>query len=144
MLLITPTVHAARAAAMAPLISFGPRQACRYTTCLSASLTSSSLIRVRPSANITRLNSNTNTYRNITKNVFIMGSITPPRQFHGSQGWTRMYSSGRKYEAIVVGAGAGGIGVVGYLLELRKTPILWVDDLFDGGRLNKHYREVPS
>lgn len=73
-----------------------------------------------------------------------MGSITPPRQFHGSQGWTRMYSSDRKYAALVVGAGAGGIGVVGNLIESSKTPIAWVDDLFDGGRLNKHYREVPS
>ncbi|CAN8104728.1 unnamed protein product [Discula destructiva] len=73
-----------------------------------------------------------------------MGSITPPRQFHGSQGWTRMYSSDRKYEAVVVGAGAAGIGAVGNLLEQNKSPILWVDDLFDGGRLNKCYREVPS
>ncbi|ROV90683.1 hypothetical protein VSDG_08287 [Cytospora chrysosperma] len=73
-----------------------------------------------------------------------MGSITPPRQFHGSQGWTRMYSSDRKYGAVVVGAGAGGIGAVGNLLEVQKGPILWVDELFDGGRLNKRYREVPS
>ncbi|ROW07364.1 hypothetical protein VMCG_03746 [Cytospora schulzeri] len=73
-----------------------------------------------------------------------MGSITPPRQFHAPQGWTRMYSSDRKYEAVVVGAGPGGIGVVGNLLELQKGPILWVDELFDGGRLNKRYREVPS
>lgn len=55
-----------------------------------------------------------------------------------------MYSSDRRYEAVVVGGGAAGIGVVGNLLELRQGPILWVDDLFDGGRLNKHYREVPS
>lgn len=73
-----------------------------------------------------------------------MGSITPPRQFHGPLGWTRMHSSDRKYEAVVVGAGAGGIGVVGNLLELQKGPILWVDELFDGGRLNRRYREVPS
>lgn len=55
-----------------------------------------------------------------------------------------MYSSDRKYEALVVGAGAAGIGVVGNLLDQQKQPILWVDDLFDGGRLNKFYREVPS
>ncbi|KAJ4415944.1 hypothetical protein N0V82_007066 [Gnomoniopsis sp. IMI 355080] len=73
-----------------------------------------------------------------------MGSITPPRQFHAPQGWTRLYSSDRKYEAVVVGAGAAGIGVVGNLLDQKKEPILWVDDLFDGGRLNKFYREVPS
>lgn len=151
MLLITPTVHAAQAAAMAPLISFGTRQACRYTT-LSASLTSptavttSTVIRVSRTAqaSITRTYSTNIVNKNKNKSLFTMGSITPPRQFHGSQGWTRMYSSDRKYEAIVVGAGAGGIGVVGNLLELRRTPILWVDELFDGGRLNKHYREVPS
>lgn len=55
-----------------------------------------------------------------------------------------MYSSDRKYEAVVVGAGAGGIGVVGNLLEVQKAPLLWVDEGFDGGRLNRKYREVPS
>ncbi len=48
-----------------------------------------------------------------------------------------------KYEAVVVGAGPAGIAVVGNLLEQKKSPILWVDDLFQGGRLNKCYREVP-
>lgn len=71
-------------------------------------------------------------------------SITPPRQFHGGSGWTRMYSSHRKYEAVVVGAGAAGLGVVGNLLEVNKAPLLWVDEAFDGGRLNRKYREVPS
>lgn len=73
-----------------------------------------------------------------------MGTVTPPHEFYGSQGWTRMYSSGRRYDTVVVGAGAGGIGAVGNLLEAQKGPILWADELFDGGRLNKHYREVPS
>lgn len=73
-----------------------------------------------------------------------MGTLTPPNGFYGQQGWTRMYSSGRRYETVVVGAGAGGIGAVGNLLEVQKGPILWADELFDGGRLNKHYREVPS
>lgn len=49
----------------------------------------------------------------------------------------------RKYEAVVVGAGPAGIAVVGNLLEQGKSPIFWVDDLFQGGRLNKFYREVP-
>jgi len=48
-----------------------------------------------------------------------------------------------KVGAIVVGAGPAGIAVVGNLLEQYKSPILWVDDQFDGGRLNKCYREVP-
>lgn len=73
-----------------------------------------------------------------------MGTLTPPNGFYEPQGWTRMYSTGRRYETVVVGAGAGGIGAVGNLLEVQKGPILWADELFDGGRLNKHYREVPS
>jgi len=48
-----------------------------------------------------------------------------------------------EYRAVVVGAGPGGIAAVGNLLEQKKSPILWVDDLFQGGRLNKYYREVP-
>ncbi|KAF4610383.1 hypothetical protein G7Y89_g15736 [Cudoniella acicularis] len=50
----------------------------------------------------------------------------------------------KKYKAVVVGAGPGGIAVVGNLLEQKKEPILWIDDQFNGGRLNKYYREVPS
>lgn len=49
----------------------------------------------------------------------------------------------KKFKAVVVGAGPGGIAAVGNLLEQRKGPILWVDELFQGGRLNKYYREVP-
>lgn len=48
-----------------------------------------------------------------------------------------------KYEAMVVGAGPAGICAVGNLLEQDKEPILWVDDVMSGGRLNKYYREVP-
>ncbi|KAI1766948.1 pyridine nucleotide-disulfide oxidoreductase-domain-containing protein [Hypoxylon sp. FL1150] len=48
--------------------------------------------------------------------------------------------------AIVVGAGPAGIAVVGNLLELLPpdATVLWVDDRFRGGRINAHYREVPS
>lgn len=49
----------------------------------------------------------------------------------------------KKYEAVVVGAGPAGVAVVGNLLEQKKAPILWVDHEFQGGRLNKYYREVP-
>jgi thioredoxin reductase len=48
-----------------------------------------------------------------------------------------------KYDAVVVGAGPAGIAVVGQLLKQKKAPILWVDGLFHGGRLDKYYREVP-
>ncbi|KAI0006395.1 pyridine nucleotide-disulfide oxidoreductase-domain-containing protein [Xylariaceae sp. FL0662B] len=48
--------------------------------------------------------------------------------------------------AVVVGAGAAGIAVVGNLLELLPpdSKIGWVDPLFEGGRINAKYREVPS
>lgn len=49
----------------------------------------------------------------------------------------------KKYQAVVVGAGPAGVAVVGNLLEQKKSPILWVDHAFQGGRLNKYYREVP-
>lgn len=52
--------------------------------------------------------------------------------------------NGTKYSSVVVGAGPAGTAVVGNLLEQQTGPILWVDDLFQSGRLNKYYREVPS
>ena len=48
------------------------------------------------------------------------------------------------YAAVVVGAGPAGVTCVGNLLERKLGPILWVDDSFDGGRINRLYREVPS
>lgn len=51
--------------------------------------------------------------------------------------------NGTKYSSVVVGAGPAGTAVVGNLLEQQTGPILWVDDLFQSGRLNKYYREVP-
>ncbi|PCH01350.1 FAD-dependent pyridine nucleotide-disulfide oxidoreductase [Penicillium occitanis (nom. inval.)] len=48
------------------------------------------------------------------------------------------------YAAVVVGAGPAGIAVLGNLLELGLTRIAWIDPVFDGGRVNSKYREVPS
>ncbi|KAF2214266.1 hypothetical protein CERZMDRAFT_30291, partial [Cercospora zeae-maydis SCOH1-5] len=48
------------------------------------------------------------------------------------------------YEAAVVGAGPAGITAVGNLLEQGIEKILWVDEYFNGGRVNQYYREVPS
>lgn len=48
-----------------------------------------------------------------------------------------------RYAAVVVGAGPAGICALGNMLERRVGPILWVDDAFDGGRVNDKYREVP-
>ncbi|KAI1185593.1 hypothetical protein F5B17DRAFT_27899 [Nemania serpens] len=51
---------------------------------------------------------------------------------------------------VVIGAGPGGITVVGNLLEHGATlqadqrKLFWVDPHFQGGRVNSHYREVPS
>ncbi|KAI0102382.1 hypothetical protein GGR51DRAFT_288782 [Nemania sp. FL0031] len=52
--------------------------------------------------------------------------------------------------AVVVGAGPGGITVVGNLLEhsaelqADRQKLIWVDPHFQGGRVNARYREVPS
>jgi len=53
-------------------------------------------------------------------------------------------SDNQPYEAVVVGAGPAGITCVGNLLERKLSPILWIDDGFEGGRVNRMYREVPS
>ncbi|KAI8947277.1 hypothetical protein F4801DRAFT_561244 [Xylaria longipes] len=52
--------------------------------------------------------------------------------------------------AVVVGAGPGGITVIGNLLEhstelqTDQRKLVWVDPHFQGGRVNSRYREVPS
>lgn len=51
--------------------------------------------------------------------------------------------NGQLYGAIVVGAGPAGLATVGTLLDEDVKPILWVDEKFQGGRLNAQYREVP-
>ncbi|EED16045.1 conserved hypothetical protein [Talaromyces stipitatus ATCC 10500] len=50
----------------------------------------------------------------------------------------------QNYAAVVVGAGPAGVAALGNLLELGLTRIAWVDPVFDGGRVNSKYREVPS
>lgn len=57
---------------------------------------------------------------------------------------TTMSGPYETYEAVVVGAGPAGITAVGNLLENRIDRILWVDEEFNGGRVNQYYREVPS
>jgi hypothetical protein len=54
------------------------------------------------------------------------------------------YGTQDSYEAVVVGAGPAGVTCVGNLLERKVSPILWVDNAFNGGRVNGKYREVPS
>ncbi|KAL4872194.1 hypothetical protein BDV12DRAFT_151672 [Aspergillus spectabilis] len=46
--------------------------------------------------------------------------------------------------AVVVGAGPAGLAVVGNLLEKHLGKIVWVDPYFQGGRVDRKYREVPS
>ncbi|KAJ5371992.1 hypothetical protein N7517_003998 [Penicillium concentricum] len=48
------------------------------------------------------------------------------------------------YEAIVVGAGPGGLATLATLLDVGVRNILWVDTTFGGGRLNELYREISS
>jgi cation diffusion facilitator CzcD-associated flavoprotein CzcO len=48
------------------------------------------------------------------------------------------------YEAIVVGAGPGGLSTTAALLDTGIKRILWIDMDFKGGRLNTLYREISS
>ncbi|ETS85289.1 hypothetical protein PFICI_03314 [Pestalotiopsis fici W106-1] len=51
----------------------------------------------------------------------------------------------QQVSAIVVGGGAAGLAVLGNLLEkIGHGKISWVDTEFNGGRINRKYREVPS
>jgi hypothetical protein len=69
--------------------------------------------------------------------------VAPRSIFLGVRNMGFLNLKERKYEAVVVGAGPAGLAVVGNLLEQKKSPILWVDDRFNGGRLDRYYREVP-
>ena len=63
---------------------------------------------------------------------------------HQQRGYAKI-AQDQPYEAVVVGAGPAGITCAGNLLERKLAPILWVDsNNFNGGRVNRMYREVPS
>ncbi|KAJ3571410.1 hypothetical protein NPX13_g5391 [Xylaria arbuscula] len=69
-----------------------------------------------------------------------------------NNGRYRFYSASTlpSASAVVVGAGPGGITVLGNLLEhssqlqADQRKLVWVDPEFQGGRVNSRYREVPS
>ncbi|KAI0466387.1 hypothetical protein F4859DRAFT_307278 [Xylaria cf. heliscus] len=76
-----------------------------------------------------------------------------PRYGYGNDSIYRFYSAAASLSsasAVVVGAGPGGITVIGNLLEhgaelqTGQRKLLWVDPHFQGGRVNSRYREVPS
>ncbi|OJJ98665.1 hypothetical protein ASPACDRAFT_61390 [Aspergillus aculeatus ATCC 16872] len=48
------------------------------------------------------------------------------------------------HDAVVVGAGPGGMSTVAALLDAGAQKILWVDPAWQGGRLNSLYREISS
>ncbi|WRT70467.1 uncharacterized protein IL334_007465 [Kwoniella shivajii] len=49
-----------------------------------------------------------------------------------------------RYEAVIVGAGPGGISTIISLLDAGIRSICWIDRSFGGGRLNELYREISS
>ncbi|GAP83631.1 hypothetical protein SAMD00023353_0500130 [Rosellinia necatrix] len=71
---------------------------------------------------------------------------------YGKDSIHRFYSAASlpSTSAVVVGAGPGGITVVGNLLEhgaelqTDQRKLVWVDPHFQGGRVHSRYREVPS
>ncbi|KAK4687904.1 hypothetical protein P7C73_g2204, partial [Tremellales sp. Uapishka_1] len=48
------------------------------------------------------------------------------------------------YEAVVVGAGPGGLTFLAALLDSGIRNVAWIDPTFSGGRLNTNYREISS
>ena len=52
--------------------------------------------------------------------------------------------SSKLYDAVVVGAGPGGLTCVSSLLDEGLSKICMVDPAFNAGRINEKYREVPS
>lgn len=78
----------------------------------------------------------------VTGNGQWRGGLWTQPQIHSFRRSMATHTS--PYEAVVVGAGPAGITCVGNLLARNLSPILWVDDGFDGGRINRMYREVPS
>lgn len=56
----------------------------------------------------------------------------------------RNYSS--DYEVTVVGAGPAGITVIGILMDLGvpAESIMWIDPLFNVGRIGEYYQNVPG
>ncbi|KAF9874093.1 hypothetical protein CkaCkLH20_08465 [Colletotrichum karsti] len=58
---------------------------------------------------------------------------------------TKSIPEARVFDSVVVGGGPGGLAVLGNLLEHRpRQRQLWVDPVFQAGRVGAHYRRVPS
>lgn len=49
-----------------------------------------------------------------------------------------------RYDALVVGAGPGGLAATASALDAGLGRVAWVDPEFNSGRVNARYREVPS
>ncbi|KAI0431351.1 hypothetical protein F5Y09DRAFT_305052 [Xylaria sp. FL1042] len=79
-------------------------------------------------------------------------TINPYAVRHVNRSIYRYYSATSlpSASAVIVGAGPGGITVLGNLLEhgtelqTDQRKLVWVDPHFQGGRVNSRYREVPS
>jgi len=54
------------------------------------------------------------------------------------------YTMTSTYEAIVIGAGPGGLSTTAALLDSGIKRIYWIDRDFTGGRFNTMYREISS
>jgi len=49
-----------------------------------------------------------------------------------------------KFDAVIIGAGPGGLTCAGNLLDQGLSRIAMIDEKFTAGRINDRYREVPS
>ena len=55
-----------------------------------------------------------------------------------------MASTPKQYDAVVIGAGPGGLTCASNLLDQGLSKICLIDPRFTAGRINERYREVPS
>lgn len=70
-------------------------------------------------------------------------SCLAPRQQH-CRTLATVISRPSAYDAVVVGAGPGGLTCASNLLDQGLSKICMVDPSFTAGRINEKYREVPS
>lgn len=53
-----------------------------------------------------------------------------------------MMANEHQFDAVIIGAGPGGLAAAAGLLDGGVSSICWVDRTFKGGRLNELYREI--
>jgi thioredoxin reductase len=70
------------------------------------------------------------------------GPKLPLSSYHAK--YFASHKAGRHFDAVVIGAGPGGLTCASNLLDQGLSKICIFDPAFNAGRINEKYREVPS